>query len=246
MKAREMKLKVWFLCCFAIMTAAVCLAQKNDEWAMNNAQIGPESPIEVPVGGSFAAQVMYPTPDGPLFPLKAAVVWSIAPAVQGIAIDAASGKITVAADVKHGTTATVHADVAGGRRKLQATVYAFRPDENPLVGRWKIDSNIACGDANELKPAGKTTVLPGPTWRFHVKPEFFVGREYGIAAGIRLAGRYELDLKANKLKLITQWPKNKPDTNWAMVFADAGKTLYLRPIETSDLPAGCSYVLRRP
>jgi len=244
MKMRELISKSRFLCCFVSMVAAACLAQKNDDWALNNAQIGPGSPMEIAAGSSLVVQVMYPVPDGPLFPLKAAVVWSIAPAVQGITIDAA-GKITVAANVKHGTTATVHADVAGGRRKLQATIYAFRPDENPLVGRWKIDSNIACGEANELKPPSKPVTL-GSTWVFHVKPDFFVGREYGIAAGVRMAGGYELDSKTGKLKLITQWPKNRPDTNWVFFLMDAGKTLYLRPVETNEeLPSGCSYVLRR-
>lgn len=238
--------RVGLLCCSVVMLAIACCAEKKDEWALNNAQIGPDLPIEIAVGSSFVAQVMYPVPDGPLFPLKASVVWSIAPAVQGITIDAA-GKITVTANVKHGTMATVHAEVAGGRRKLQAMVYAFRPDENPLVGRWKIDSNIACGEANELKPASKPTMLPGPTWIFHVKPEFFVGREYGIAVGIRMAGAYELDSKTGKLKLITQWPKNKPETNWTLVLADANKTLYLHPVETNEeLPSGCSYVLRHP
>lgn len=246
MKLRKFMPRVGLLCCFVVMVAVACSAQKKDEWALNNAEIGPDSPIEIAAGSSFVAQVMYPVPDGPLFPLKATVVWSITPAVQGITIDAA-GKITVAANVKHGTTATVHANVAWGKRLLETKIYAFRPDENPLVGRWKIDSNIACGEANELKPASKPATLPGPTWIFHVKPDFFVGREYGIAAGIRLAGGYELDSKAGKLKLITQWPKNKPEINLDLVLADANKTLYLHPVETNeDLPSGCSYVLRRP
>jgi hypothetical protein len=237
--------KAKVLCWFVIMVAAACPAQKKDNWALNNAQIGPDSPIEIAVGSSLVVQVMYPVPDGPLFPLKEAVVWSIAPLVEGITIDAA-GKITVAAKVKHGTTATVHADVAGGRRKLQATIYAFQRNENPLVGRWSIDSNIVCGEANKPKLPGKPVAL-GPTWIFHVEPKFFVGREYGIAAGLRLAGRYEFDAKAGTLKLITDFPKNIPDINWTFVFADAGKTLYLRPVETiGDLQAGCSYVLRRP
>jgi hypothetical protein len=245
MKLREFRPMGGRLCCFVVIVAMSCCAQKKDEWALNNAQIGPDQPIEIAVGSSFVAQVMYPVPDGPLFPLKAAVVWSIAPVVQGITIDTA-GKITVAANVKHGTTATVHANFAGGKRLLETKIYAFRLEENPLVGRWKIDSNIACGEANELKPASKPTALPGPTWIFHVKPEFFVGREYGIAAGIRMAGTYELDSKAGKLKLITQWPKNKPETNWELVLADANKTLYLHPVETNEeLPFGCSYVLRR-
>jgi hypothetical protein len=228
------------------MMAAACPAQKKDDWAMNNAQIGPDSPIEIEGGSSFVAQVMYPVPDGPLFPLKASVVWSIAPAVEGITIDAATGKITVAANVKHGTTATVHANVAGGKRLLEAKIYVFLPGENPVLGRWKIDSNIACGEKDELKPADKTTALPGPTWIFHVKPEFFVGREYGIAAGIRLAGRYEVDRNAGTLKLIPQWPKGRPETNWDFSLVDAGKTLLLRPVEKNeDLQPGCSYVLRR-
>ncbi len=244
MKASELRSKAKLLG-VVMLIAATCLGQKKDDWGLNNAQIGPDSPIEIATGSSFVAQVMYPVPDGPLFPLKAAVFWSIAPAVEGITIDA-SGKITVAANVEHGTTATVRADVADGRRKLQATIYAFRPDENPLVGRWKIDSNIACGEKSELKPASKPGMLPGPTWIFHVKPDFFVGREYGIAAGIRLAGRYELDKKGGTLKLIPQWPKDKPATNWDISLVDAGKTLYLRPVEKNeDLPPGCSYVLRR-
>ncbi len=232
--------------CLGMPMMACSQKPKADEWALNNAQIGPDSPIEVTAGATYAAQVMYPAPDGPLFPLKAAVAWSIAPEVKGISIEPQSGKITVAAIVAHGTTTTIHADVAEGRRKLQATLYVFRPDENPLIGAWKIDARIACGEANELKDASRPAAIPGPTWRFHVKPDFFVGREYGIAAGIRLAGIYELDVKAGKLKLITQWPKNKPETNWTLTFADAGKTLYLRPVETSEnLEPGCSYVLRR-
>jgi hypothetical protein len=232
--------------CLGMPVLACSQKPKADKWALNNAQIGPDSPIEVAAGTTYAAQVMYPVPDGPLFPLKAGVAWSIAPAVKGISIEPQSGKITVAATVAHGTTTTIHANVAEGRRKLQAALHVFRPDENPLIGTWKIDARIACGEANALKVASHPEAIPGPTWRFHVKPDFFVGREYGIAAGVRLAGIYELDVKAAKLKLITQWPKNKPETNWTLTFADAGKTLYLRPVETNEkLEAGCSYVLRR-
>jgi hypothetical protein len=246
MKTNKLKSKAGLLCCFAMLITATCLGQKKDDWALNNAQIGPESPIEIATGSSFVAQVMYPVPDGPLFPLKVAVVWSIAPPVEGITIDA-SGKITVAANVEHGTTATVHASVAGGKRLLEAKIYVFLPGENPLLGRWKIDSNVvACGEKSELRPANKLGMLPGPTWIFHVRPDFFVGREYGIAAGIKLAGKYELDKNGGTLKLIPQWPKDKTETNWDFSLVDAGKTLYLRPVEKNeDIPRSCSYVLHR-
>ena len=52
-----------------------CSAQKQgakqDDWAINNAMIGPDSPIEIRAGSSYQARAMYPVPDGPLFPLKA-------------------------------------------------------------------------------------------------------------------------------------------------------------------------------
>ena len=65
---------------------------------MNNAMIGPDSPIEIRVGSSYQARAMYPVPDGPLIPLKAKVAWSIEPAVKGLSIDSA-GNISVAPDV---------------------------------------------------------------------------------------------------------------------------------------------------
>ena len=232
--------------CMAVSLGAWSQKRKADDWAMNNAQIGPDSPIEIAAGSTYTPQVMYPNPDGPLSPLKASVVWSITPKAEGIAVDQRSGKITVGADVQHGVMAVLHADVAGGRRKLESKVYVFRREENPLVGRWSIDSMIACGDANELKAVAHPKPQPGPTWRFHVKPDFVVGREYGIAAGIRFTGTYEFDVKAAKLKLITTWPKNEPEMNWAMRFADGGKTLFLRPLEPRpDLETGCSYMLRQ-
>src|SRR5947209_20073832 len=116
-----------FSCCIAFFTVA-CAAQKQgtkpDDWLINNAMIGPDSPIEIPAGSSYQARAMYPVPDRPLFPLKARVTWSIEPAVKGIAIDK-TGKISVSADVPHGTTAKALGDVENGRRKLSTNIYVF-------------------------------------------------------------------------------------------------------------------------
>src|SRR5260221_3559756 len=109
------------LCCSALL--AVCFAQKPapkpDDWPIQNAMIGPNSPIEIRAGSSYQVQAMYPVPDGPLFLLKTTVVWSIEPAVKGISIDA-TGKISVHSDMPHGVTATVLEDVQNGRRKMSA------------------------------------------------------------------------------------------------------------------------------
>jgi len=104
------------LVCFNAFLAIACSAQKpaskGDDWAMQNAGI---DPIEIAAGTSRQMQVTYPVPDGPSFPLKASVAWSMEQPVKGISIDE-TGKLTVDANVPHGTTATVLADVGKGRK----------------------------------------------------------------------------------------------------------------------------------
>ncbi|MBZ5506269.1 MAG: hypothetical protein LAO78_12485 [Acidobacteriia bacterium] len=239
---------VFCLCLSILALCAACFGQKKaDEWAISNAMIGPDSPIEVRAGSSYHAQAMYPVPDGPLFPLKATVAWSIAPAVKGISVDAKSGKISVDADVKHGATTTVHADVSGGRRKLIAKLYVFRPEENPLIGKWRVDQKVACGEAQELKTATSTPrSLYTMDWNFHVDQQFWVGRTNNIAAGVRRSGTYEFDLKTATITLATKWPATTPVSSWSFLLKDDGKTLLLRPsAPENNLEPGCSYVLRR-
>jgi hypothetical protein len=216
-------------------------ASKADDWPLQNASIGP---IEIAAGTSRQVQVMYPTPDGPSFPLKASVTWSIEPAVKGISIDK-SGKLTVDADVPHGTTATILGDVEMGRRKLSGKVYVFHPDENPVIGAWHVDTRVVCGELQTIKAAATSPfTLRGYDWSFHAS-QFWVGRELSIAARTQLAGSYKLDLKSGKIEMTPAWPK-KPVSNWNYLFKDGGKTLILRPLEPQDdLEAGCGYILLR-
>ena len=241
-------IRICFICCVAFFTVA-CSAQKQgtkaDNWAINNAMIGPDSPIEISVGSSYQARAMYPVPDGPLFPLKASVTWSIEPAIKGIAIDK-TGKISVNADVPHGTTATVRGDVENGRRKLSTKIYVFHPDMNPLIGQWHVDTRAACGESLEMRAAAVPRLsVRGNNWKFHVSQEFWVGRENNIAAGVRLSGTYELTLNAAKITLTPKWPK-KPASNWSYILKDDSKTLILMPLEPQDdLEPGCGYILTR-
>lgn len=241
-------IQICFICCIAFFTVA-CSVQKQgtkqDNWPINNAMIGPDSPIEIAAGSSYQARAMYPVPDGPLFPLKASVTWSIEPAIKGIAIDK-TGKISVNADVPHGTTAIVLGDVENGRRKLSTKIYVSHPDVNPLIGMWHVDTRVACGESLEMRAATVPRLsLRGNNWKFHVSQEFWVGTEHNIAAGIRLSGNYELDLKASRITLIPKWPK-KPVSNWSYILRDENKTLILMPMETQDeLEPGCGYILVR-
>lgn len=232
-------------CCNAFLAIAFATQKhpsKADDWPLQNASIGP---VEIAAGTSRQMQVMYPTPDGPSFPLKASATWSIEPAVKGISIDK-SGMLKVDADVPHGTTATILADVEHGRRKLSGKVYVYHPDENPLIGTWHVDTRVACGDSQEIKAAATSQLsLRGYNWSFQASQQFWVGREHSIAARTLLVGSYKLDLKSAKIELTPTWPR-KPVSNWSYLFKDGGKTLILQPLEhQDDLEAGCGYVLLR-
>jgi hypothetical protein len=244
MRNHWLRVALCVIYCSASFTTA-CFAQKADDWPIQNALIGPDSTIEIRAGSSYQARAMYPVPDGPLFPLKARVTWSIEPAVKGISIDP-TGKVSVDAAVSHGATAIVHADVESGRRKLSAKVYVFRPEENPLIGAWHVDTRVVCGETRETKAAVADPLsLRGNNWKFHVSQQFWVGKEHNIAAGVRLAGSYELNLKAAKIKIAPTWPK-KSQSNWAYLLKDGGRTLILQPLEPQDdLEPGCGYILLR-
>jgi hypothetical protein len=232
--------------CYGAFLAIACPAQKHpsngNDWPLQNASIGA---VEIAAGTSRQMQVAYPTPDGPSFPLKASVTWSMEKPVKGISIDR-SGMLKVDADVPHGTTATILADVEKGRRKLSGKVYVFHPDENPLIGEWHVDTRVACGESQEIKaaPPGPLT-LRGYNWSFQASQEFWVGRAHSIAARTILAGSYKLDLKSARIELTPTWPK-KPVSSWNYLFKDGGKTLILKPLESQDdLEAGCAYILLR-
>jgi len=239
------RILLYVFCC-SIFSAIAFAAQKHtsngDDWALQNASIGS---VEIAAGTSRQMQVTYPVPDGPSFPLKASVTWSMERPVKGISIDK-SGMLTVDAGVPHGTTATILGDVENGRRKLSGKVYVFHSDENPLIGTWHVDTRVACGDSQEIKAAATSQLtLRGYNWSFQASQHFWVGRAQSIAARIQLAGSYKLDVKAAKIELTPTWPK-KPVSNWSYLLKDGGKTLILRPMEhQDDLEEGCGYILAR-
>ncbi len=231
----------------SMLASKACLAQKPNDWAMQNAMIGPDSPIEMPAGSTYQAQVMYPVPDGPLYPLKAKVAWRIDPAVNGIAIDPNSGKITVQAGVAHGATALVHADVQNGRRRLKTMLYVFRPDINPLIGGLSIESKVACGEKQELNsPEPNQKAIAGLDWKFHADGQFWIGREQSIAARIVLDGKYKFDQKNGLLTLMPEWPRGSKNSDWAVSLQENGMKLLVRPMQPEyGSNSGCSYVLHR-
>jgi len=215
--------------------------QKPSHWAIDNARIGPESPIEIPAGGTYAAQVMYPNPDGPLSPLKADVVWWIEPYVKGILIEAKTGTIMVSRAVPHGTEALLHADIAGRKEKLHAKIFVYSPEKNPLVGTWRIESTLPCGRAQAATYSGPQADM---NWKFHVDNEFWIGREFNIAAGTVEDGTYKYDASTSTLRLKTKWPAGKVESSWNVILKDGGDSAELKArVAHAKQNAFCGYVL---
>lgn len=241
---------VWLFCAAAAIVFMSCWpgwsqsTQPND-WAINNARIGPDSPIEVPVGGSYDARVVYPVPDGPLYPLKTDVTWWIEPAVRGIFIEAKSGKITVAQSVPPGTTATLHADVAGRKEKLHTKLYVYSPAANPIVGTWKIQSTQDCG--GQPSSWGKPTGFWfDASWSFYADNDFVIGRPSGIRGGTKQDGAYEFSASAGSLKMKPQWPAHQRESVWNAALKNDGATLELKAQKPQDgHEAVCGYTLVR-
>lgn len=225
-----------------IGTAALSSAQKPGKWAFDNAVIGPDSPIEVPIGGTYQARVFYVNPDSPLIPLDAPVVWSIGP-VKGLAIDA-TGKITVSADVAGGTTATVHANVANGRRKLSAKVVVFKSADLPLTGEWKVQSSVLCDQGKNVALQHNSPHV-GDRWGFRVDKSVWVGVPFGIAATTRWSGTYEHNVATGQIKFARKWIGVADTQEWKaeMVSDHEVKLSIVQPSAPADNV--CAYVLAR-
>ncbi|HKT52746.1 MAG TPA: hypothetical protein VJV96_20770 [Candidatus Angelobacter sp.] len=244
-------LKSAILVCAAMLVISLggkAQSAQTDEpsqWAMDNAMIGPDSPIEVPAGGSYQARVMYPVPDGPLSPLKADVTWWIEPAVKGILVEAKSGMMMVAPTVPRGTSAFLHADIAGRKEKVHAKVYVYSAKSDPLVGNWRVDSSHACDRKQSGSPIAQTATENDVDWKFHVDKEFWIGREFGLRAGVQQSGTYEYSLAHSALKLMPRWPAHQAESHWKVALNQGGDSIQLTSGGHNDKNRVCTYVLHR-
>jgi len=230
-----------------LFALAACGQKRLSESDLRDARIGPESIIEITPGSGYSVQVMRPNPDGPLSPLNAQVAWSLESPVPGISIGHKNGLINVEKDVPNGTTVIVRASIEEERRVLKARLHIFTREANPLVGRWHVESLIACSDGHGIKPDG---TLRAPLVREHLRlqadGEFWIGLEMNIAAHTLMNGAYEYDLKADTIMLKPKWPLKKPMILWKFSVSEEGRKLAVTTPVPED-PAGqvCGYVYRR-
>jgi len=225
-----------------MLVAAAHGQKKLSSWELDNAVIGPESPIHLIPGSTYTAQIMLVNPDGPLSPLKTKADWSLESAVKGVTINRLSGQIDIAKDTPNGISAKIIARIEGGRRVLKTSLFIFTRESNPFVGEWRVESLLACGDGHEMKP---DYTLKAPLARDHLRfqvTDFWIGLENNIAAHTTLTGPYEYDLKAGTITLKPTWPKQKPTVVWNYQLSEEGHKLAIRTSKPED-PAGqvCGY-----
>ncbi len=87
-----------------------------------------------------------------LEPVEACVAYSVEPDDGGASIGPETGVLTISADAAPGSVYTVTADVEDGRAVLQAKVYVWTPESNPLVGVWHEIAELPCGGGAEAPP----------------------------------------------------------------------------------------------
>ncbi len=180
-------------------------------------------------------------------PVETQVVWSVTPLITGVSIDAATGILTLAPEVPHGTVLRVFADVENGRRILFAPVYVYTPKENPLVGMWKETARLSCSDARRQKPEPPIEELI-----FRADGSVFVTWQT-IEYNQDYWGHYEYSLEAGTLALRIDGGRFIPkdfDGKGEFEMRDGGRTLLLRHIwlGTRSAPApppACGHVFTR-
>jgi hypothetical protein len=84
-------------------------------------------------------------------PVPVRATWSLSPPGAGH-IDAATGELTIDSATAPGTILTARADVADGRREVERRIHVWTPEANPLVGVWREEAQLACGDSAEAAP----------------------------------------------------------------------------------------------
>jgi hypothetical protein len=129
-------------------------------------------------------------------------IWTVSP-IEGVTVDD-GGLLTIGEEVPDGTVLTVTAnrDPAGSSASLQVHVYT--PEEQPLVGLWHEEAQIACGSGEEITPETKIGEL-----RFSADGTFSV-TWHPFEIFVDYWGTYEADRETGELTITMQSSMSPP------------------------------------
>jgi len=139
-----------------------------------------------------------------LEPVEACATWSVEPTL-GASIDAQTGVFAVDQGTPSGSVFTVSADVENGRRVVSIEVHVYTLEDNPLVGLWREEAQLACGTGEEVVPEEPIREL-----RFGADGSFAVTwKPFEIYVDYR--GTYAYDLTRGTLDLVVEGGSYVPD-----------------------------------
>jgi hypothetical protein len=137
-------------------------------------------------------------------PVDACATWSVSPGA-GATIDSETGVLVVDSSTPSGEAFTVTADVEEERRLVSIDVYVYTPEDNPLVGNWREEVQLACQTWQELapeEPVGELQFRADGSFSVTWMP-FEIYRDYW--------GSYRYDLEEGSLDLATSGGNYVPE-----------------------------------
>lgn len=178
-------------------------------------------------------------------PVDACATWSVSP-TDGATVDPETGVLSVDPGTASGTVFTVTADVENGRRLVSTQVYIYTPEANPLVGVWREEGQLACGNDEEIVPEERIGELVfGADETFSVTwHPFEIYKDYW--------GTYTLDLNEGALDLAGAEGSYLPqdlDGSGSWAIDEQGrlvlKDMWLGSPQGSSEPANCGHRFTR-
>ena len=173
-------------------------------------------------------------------PLDVKAVWSSSPA-SGAKIDQ-NGLFTVDENTPSGSVFRVTADINNGQATSGIDVYIYRPEDNPLIGTWREDKQLACGSELLVNPdplIGELLFRADGTFSVTWHP-FEIYRDY--------FGKYQYDMQNGSLELTIENGNYIPgDVDASGSFYIDGdnrlilKDLWLGSSRDSSSPAQCGH-----
>jgi len=173
-------------------------------------------------------------------PLDVKAVWSVSPS-SGAKIDQ-NGLFTVDENTPSGSVFRVTADINNGQATSGIDVYIYRTEDNPLIGTWREDAQIACGSELPVTPDHLIGEL-----RFRADGSFSV-TWYPFEVYTDYDGKYQYDMQNGGLELTIEYGNYIPgDVDTSGSFSIDGenrlilKDLWLGSWQGSSNPAQCGH-----
>lgn len=208
-------LLTFFIICFSIPYVAVAGSSQECVDASNNEMQG-EVYIGTAEDGYYGLMQVKPgdkrnlklyVRKGPSWTRpNACVTWHIE--TPDVAIfNETSGALEVKSDAKNLATIKIHAKLLGSEKEYSGVLVVYRPEINPLIGKWHELAQLPCND----KTGGKIITVKKGIQEFEVDPTGSFSVTWNPFESYRdYWGTYQFDLKKRTVEFMIKDGNYKP------------------------------------